>query len=77
MKQNYIVTVEEDMYSNYIGIIHDLSDSTLERVRETIEKDTRWDLDVSSETFALPCGMMMSTNYTNIRIIISTIEELN
>ncbi len=76
MKPNYIVTVEENGYTNYIGIIHDVSDNTLERVRETVEKDTRWNLKVSDETFGLPCGMMMTTNYINIRVIISIIEEI-
>lgn len=76
MKENYIVSVEEDGSTNYIGIIHNLSDTTLEKVRKTVEKDTRWNLKVSSETFALPCGMMMITNYINIRVIISIIEEI-
>ena len=77
MKENYIVTIEESAYTNYIGIIHDLSDSTLERVREVVERDTRWNnLKVSLETFGLPCGMMMTTNYINIRVIISIIEEI-
>lgn len=75
-KKTYIISIEENGSTNVIGIIHDLSDITLKRVREAIKKDTRWNLKVSSEIFALPCGMLMTTNCSNINIIISTIEEI-
>ena len=75
-KETYIVNIVENGSTNYIGIIHDLSDITLKRVREAIKKDTRWNLKVSDETFALPCGMLMTTNCSNIDVIISSIEEI-
>lgn len=75
-KETYIVSVQENDYTNYIGIIHDLSETTLERVREVIEKDNKWNLKVFNESFALPCGMLMTTNCSNINVIISSIEEI-